>query len=246
MPSEIKQGQQIPNRRSVRRPVGVFRGRDRIRQIVAAAVGQFGQAPVVLDELQDGGVIAIAMIDMPALGIRRYHDHGNARTVAKKVENLNESAVEVTAALIGSDQDRRVRPQLRVRLDLCDHIAHEVLVTRLDRVARVATVEIFRNQEAHSRQGAAGHVPIERSQPLQPRLQCRLRHDRGGGDQGIANVVVLQASSRIQREMQRLHLRPHVRDVPRARIPTPAHTGFAERFGDGRYGLRRVVVVVRS
>ena len=46
----------------------------RIRQPVAAAIGQVRQAPVALDEFKDRGMVMVDMIDMARFGKRRHSD----------------------------------------------------------------------------------------------------------------------------------------------------------------------------
>src|ERR1700722_18434580 len=124
-------------------------------------------------------MVVVDMIYMAFSGVRRYDDHGNAGTISKEVQGLNIAAVEVSAAFIRGDQNRGMRPEFRVRLDLGDDLMHEVLVAGLDRVPWVTAVEVFGNQVGHCWEVPVCQLAMEGGQARQVRLQRRVSHDRG-------------------------------------------------------------------
>jgi len=64
--AEIEQLEQVANRRAVDWHVWVEEWRDRVGEIVPAAVCDGRQIPVSLDELEDGDMIRIVVCDTPA------------------------------------------------------------------------------------------------------------------------------------------------------------------------------------
>ena len=85
---ESKHVSQVADCRAVDRKIRRGRKSLRIRQIVAAPLGERLQPPVELDELQDRGVIRIGMIDVAVFREGRYRDHNRAGTIAEKVDWL--------------------------------------------------------------------------------------------------------------------------------------------------------------
>src|ERR1700733_3396573 len=70
---KVEQTKQIPDRRAVHRNVGVPSSHG-IGEVVAAPLRHRAQTPVPLDELQDGNVVAVLVVDVPALRVLRHHD----------------------------------------------------------------------------------------------------------------------------------------------------------------------------
>ena len=66
--TEIEQIHQVGDRGRVGRHVGVIFLDDRVGQIIAAAIADGFEKPVVLDKLQDGHVIRIRMRDVARCG----------------------------------------------------------------------------------------------------------------------------------------------------------------------------------
>lgn len=58
---KVEVAEQVADRRAIDRHVRICVRRDRIFQVVAAAIGNFRQVPVALDELYDRGVVGILM-----------------------------------------------------------------------------------------------------------------------------------------------------------------------------------------
>src|SRR5215470_20397714 len=83
---EIKHIHQISDGRTVLRNVRIAFIRVGIREIVAAARSQRFQVPILFDEFQNGNVIRIGVVDMTALGPRRYDDERNPWPIAKEVK----------------------------------------------------------------------------------------------------------------------------------------------------------------
>lgn len=63
---EVKQVEQIADRRTVNRNVRIEKQRDRVREIIAAPVRERPQAPVALDELQNRDVIGVRVANVAA------------------------------------------------------------------------------------------------------------------------------------------------------------------------------------
>src|ERR1700716_1344041 len=109
---EVESIEQVGECRAVSRHVRIVLRRLRVGQIVAAAGRQRLELPIALDELQDRDVIAITMVDLSAGRIRRENQQRNARSIAEKVERLDEARVPVTTGLIKGDEDGCLRFQL--------------------------------------------------------------------------------------------------------------------------------------
>ena len=58
---EVEAGEEVAERRSVLGNVGIVEVSLRVRQVVAAAIGDLRQIPVALDEFDDRGVVGIFM-----------------------------------------------------------------------------------------------------------------------------------------------------------------------------------------
>ena len=96
-----------------------------VRQIVAAACGDWRQTPVLFDEFDERDVIAVLMRDVTALGVLRDDDQRNAGAIAEEVDRLDVTRVIVSAALVEGDEDGGVVPECRVGLDLVDDLLDE-------------------------------------------------------------------------------------------------------------------------
>jgi hypothetical protein len=64
---EIEHVEKIADRRAVHRHVGIVSIGVRVREIVAAAMGEPTDVPIALDELQDRDMVGIAVHNTPAL-----------------------------------------------------------------------------------------------------------------------------------------------------------------------------------
>src|SRR5262245_33256290 len=64
---EIEHVEQIPDRRAVDRHIGIVSTVIRVREIVAAATGEWREVLIAFDELQDRDVVGVAVHNMPAL-----------------------------------------------------------------------------------------------------------------------------------------------------------------------------------
>src|SRR6185437_13181529 len=98
-----------------------------VGEVVAAARRERLQLPVPLDEFEDRDMVIIGVLDMAAAGKGRHGNHGDARAIAEEIQDLDLAAVIIAAALIGGDEQRRARPELRMRLELGDEVAQEAL-----------------------------------------------------------------------------------------------------------------------
>ena len=65
---EVEQVEEIANCRAVGWHVGIACPLDRIRQIISASAGQWLQVPVPFDELHDGSMVIVGMVDMATFG----------------------------------------------------------------------------------------------------------------------------------------------------------------------------------
>src|ERR1700683_604062 len=97
---EVERVKQVIKSRAVRWNVGVVGGGDRIREVVAAAVGQRRQSPVALDELDDRNVIRIRVANVSTHRIRRNDQQGNARAITKEIHRLDVAGVVIAAAFV--------------------------------------------------------------------------------------------------------------------------------------------------
>ncbi len=75
----------------------------------------------MLDELQNGRVIVIGMVNDPLLRVRRHDDQRDSGPVTKEVDILDGAGVEVAATFIRGDHDRGIAPVLR-RLNFGDEV----------------------------------------------------------------------------------------------------------------------------
>lgn len=99
--------------RSIRSPIaGLFKGTygllwwvTGLGKLSRLRPRQRSQAPVGLDELQQGSVVSVGARDMSGLGVGRNHQRGYPGAVTKVVERLNVAGVVITAALVEGDDD---------------------------------------------------------------------------------------------------------------------------------------------
>jgi hypothetical protein len=98
--AEIKQVEEVADRRIVPRNIGIVVIGLRVRQVVSAAIGQRLQVPVALDELQNRDVVDVGVADVPAAREVRDDDQRNARPVTEKIDRLDIAGVVVAAAFI--------------------------------------------------------------------------------------------------------------------------------------------------
>ena len=90
---EIKQIEQVANRRHVPRHIGMA-VLHWIRQVIPAAIAERGiKHPVSFDELHERGMLAIDVADMAASRERRHRDHRNARAGPEKIDRLDKASV---------------------------------------------------------------------------------------------------------------------------------------------------------
>src|SRR5215831_5643634 len=101
-------------------------------------MGQRRQAPVALDELNDGGMVVVAVHNRAATSTRRHHNQGNAGTVAQEIERLKEPRIPVTAALVKGNEEGRLLKQLRVSPELVNDVLHHGLEEIELRACRMA------------------------------------------------------------------------------------------------------------
>src|SRR5580704_8418824 len=85
---EVKQIEQVADGWTVRRHVRVIRRGDRVGEIIPAAAGDRRQAPIPLDELEDGDMIRVLVRDMSRCVVGRHHDQRDTRTVAEEIEGV--------------------------------------------------------------------------------------------------------------------------------------------------------------
>src|SRR5215472_15288525 len=83
--TEVEHVEQIADGRAVPWYIGVVSIGARVRQIVAAAAGQWLETPIPFDKLQDRDVIIVAVHHMSARRIGRHYDEWDARSVAKEI-----------------------------------------------------------------------------------------------------------------------------------------------------------------
>src|SRR5215471_9500976 len=86
---ELEHVEQVADRRTVKRYVGVVSRRNRVWEVVSTALGEGFQVPIPLDEFQDRNVVGIGVIDVPASRERRNDDERNPRTIAEEIQRLD-------------------------------------------------------------------------------------------------------------------------------------------------------------
>ncbi len=86
---EIEEIEQVADGRAVHRHVRIAGLGDRVREVVAAAIGDRRQVPVPLDEFDDRDVIGIVVGNVAGLRQRRNHDQRDAGAVAEVIERLH-------------------------------------------------------------------------------------------------------------------------------------------------------------
>src|ERR1700733_315060 len=91
--AEVKQIEQVANRGTVQRHVGIELERNRIRKIIAAPIRQRLQIPIAFDELQNRNVVRILVADVAAFRKRRDSDQQRARAIAEEVQRLDVGGV---------------------------------------------------------------------------------------------------------------------------------------------------------
>src|SRR5271167_2174069 len=114
---EAERVEQVVQRRTVGRYVGVALGRLRIGIVVAAAGRQRSQAPVPFNKLGQRHVVGIAVVHVAAGGEGGNDEQRNAGAIAEEVERLHVTGIIVATALIEGDEDGCSCPLLWVRLN---------------------------------------------------------------------------------------------------------------------------------
>src|SRR5216684_8345345 len=99
----------------------------RVGEIVATARAERRQMPVPLDELHEGGMLGVAVLDVAAAREKRDGDHRDTRARAEEVDRLDEARIIVAAAFVHGDENRRLRPLLLVALGERDDVRGEGL-----------------------------------------------------------------------------------------------------------------------
>ena len=125
---EHKHRPQIPDGWAVEREVRVGSGL-RVGKVIPAPFREGLQAPIPLDEFQDGSMIGIGMVYMASLfgGKRGNRNHDGSRAIAKEIDRLDVAGIVVTAAFIEGHQNNGVLPQGVVFLDGFHHFSDEFL-----------------------------------------------------------------------------------------------------------------------
>src|SRR5882724_492021 len=103
--SKIKHVKQIANGWTVQRHVRISERRNRIGEVVTAALSQRLQSPVPLNKLRDRNVVIVSVNNFATLGIRRNHQQWNARSIAKEIHGLRIAGVIVPAAFVEGHDD---------------------------------------------------------------------------------------------------------------------------------------------
>src|SRR5262249_29479329 len=108
MVPEVEHVEQVPDRGDVGRYVGRARAHDRIGQVVTAAVGEWLQVPVALNELHYRGMIVVAVHHLAAFGPVRDDQHRDTRTITEEVERYERPRIPEATSLVEGDDQRRV------------------------------------------------------------------------------------------------------------------------------------------
>src|SRR5277367_2834217 len=96
---KVEQVKQVADRRAVEWHVRADKvQRERVGEVIAAALRNRRQIPVALDELEDRNVIRVIVRDVSRLQVRAHNQEENARAVAEEVQRLHVSRIVVTAA----------------------------------------------------------------------------------------------------------------------------------------------------
>src|SRR5262250_1335671 len=95
---ELEQVHEVADGGAVQRDIGIAAADTGVGEVVAAAVSQWRQPPVGLDELQDGDVVSVDVRDVARARPWRDDDGWNARAVPEEIQRLNVPGVVVTAA----------------------------------------------------------------------------------------------------------------------------------------------------
>jgi len=88
--SKMEHLHEIADRRHVARHIGIDLVRHWIREIVAAATRQWRNAPIALDEFENGDVVVVGMHHASAPRMRGNGQQRHARSVAEEIERLDE------------------------------------------------------------------------------------------------------------------------------------------------------------
>jgi hypothetical protein len=115
--AEIEHVEQVADGGHVEWHVRITYGRDRIGQIIAAALGQRLQMPVPLDELHNRRMVGVGVHHVAAARVFGHGDHGNARPVAEEVDRLEEARIPVAAALVKGDEEGGLLEEVRMCLE---------------------------------------------------------------------------------------------------------------------------------
>src|SRR6266851_2564211 len=125
--AKVEQVEQVADGWSVAGHVRVVLFGRGIGIVIAAAVRDRWQAPVVLDEFKDGDVVAVVVGNMSATAVVGNHDQRDTRAIAKEIQVLDIAGVVVAAAFIHGDEDRGAFPKLWIGSYAVDDFLHEAL-----------------------------------------------------------------------------------------------------------------------
>jgi uncharacterized DUF497 family protein len=127
MTFKIEEVKEVADGRAVERHVGADEvQRERIGEVVAAALGNRRQIPVALDELENRDVIRIAMRNMSRTEIRTYHKKYDPGAVPEEIERLDVSGIVIATPFVKRDEDHRIL-RIRRRLHSVDNFLAEPL-----------------------------------------------------------------------------------------------------------------------
>jgi hypothetical protein len=122
---EVECVKQIVDGRTVQRNVRIAGCRDRVRVVVTTARGQWSEVPVPLNELHQGYVVAVVVINVPSLREGGYDNQRDPGAVTEEVERLHIAGVTVAAALIEGDEDGGTCPSFGTGLDRVHYFLSE-------------------------------------------------------------------------------------------------------------------------
>src|SRR5215470_2687852 len=136
-------------------------------------------------------MVLIGVDDAPTLGEGRDDHEGNARSVAKEVDRLEETGVPIAAALVEGDEERGLRKQLWMTSQLIENAIDQCFKQIEFRACWMAIGETVGLEIGNRRQAAAVDVGKEIDCILDMRLALRrIAHDRFGILERIADVAI--------------------------------------------------------
>ena len=180
-------------------------------------------------------MIRVAVRDVAAGAELGDRDHGNAGSVAEKVERLNIARVPISAAFVEGDQDGGVGPQFWIGLHAVDDLLHKAFEEIELRRRRMAVNPAARLDIGDGRQLSTLDTSVQIGGILEVRRpHCGIGHDRGRILLEIADIAIFVGPVVISELIRIFEI-----GIPLIAVIGPGHALVDQRVADGAHVRRR-------